>query len=84
MVFPWVAAIRLCSTSLPQRSRGEKFTRRSKESELLRSNPAFTLRELSVSRPNSDGLNVEAKIVMAVYLFDEAEHAAGHAQEPKP
>lgn len=50
--------------------------------QLLRTVPAFTLRELSISRPASDSVNIEAKLVMVAFLRDEADRGTAIRQEP--
>jgi hypothetical protein len=40
--------------------------------QLMNDVPAFTIREFSVSRPNSDTADVEAKLLLAVFLRDDA------------
>jgi len=45
--------------------------------------PGFSLRELSMSRPSSEVAEVEAKIVMAVFLRDEGLAESMRQQEAK-
>ena len=40
--------------------------------QLMRAIPAFTIREFAASRPNADTPDVEAKLVLAVFLQDGA------------
>lgn len=48
---------------------------------LLRTIPGLTLRELTISRPHSDTLIVESRIVLAILLNDEAPVTGSSASE---
>jgi hypothetical protein len=49
--------------------------------QLMSDVPAFAIRQFSLSRPNSDTSDVEAKLVLAVFLTDEG--ASGDSAQPK-
>lgn len=52
--------------------------------QLLSTVPALTLRELSMHRPNSDVADVDAKLVLAVFLRDDQPASSTQRREAAP
>ena len=49
--------------------------------QLMSAIPSFTIREFSASRPNADVADIEAKLVLAVFLQDSAIESEGLASK---
>jgi hypothetical protein len=52
--------------------------------QLMANVPAFTIREFSTSRPNSDTVDVEAKLLLAVFLRDDTSLVDAPMQKATP